>query len=154
MSDATFAVDNAVPILSNAIFMQNLFAMLAFNYAIYFTLPLIIVNEGSGYCRYNPQRVFICRQRKCNQLIDPPLSRRDADCVKTNPPVLSFPRKWVEDSTRRESSLCSQGMDPRFSLRDTPSARGDDTSVDFSRSLDAFGIRGGKMSSPPVPRLP
>ena len=42
MSDATFAVDNAVPILSNAIFMQNLFAMLAFNYAIYFTLPLII----------------------------------------------------------------------------------------------------------------
>jgi hypothetical protein len=45
-------------------------------------------------------------------------------------------------------------MDPRFSLRDTPSARGDDTSVDFSRSLDAFGIRGGKMSSPPVPRLP
>jgi len=41
MSDATFAVDNAVPILSNAIFMQNLFAMLPFNYAIYFTLPLI-----------------------------------------------------------------------------------------------------------------
>jgi hypothetical protein len=38
--------------------------------------------------------------------------------VKINPPVLSFPRKWIEDSTRRESSLCSQGMDPRFSPRD------------------------------------
>jgi hypothetical protein len=45
---------------------------------------------------------------------------------------LSFPRKWVEDSTRRESSLCSQGLDPRF--------RGDDTSVDFSHSLHPFGI--------------
>jgi hypothetical protein len=45
MSDATFAVDNAVPILSNAIFMQNLFAMLPFNYAIYFTLPLISQRE-------------------------------------------------------------------------------------------------------------
>jgi hypothetical protein len=49
MSDATFAVDNAVPILSNAIFMQNLFAMLAFNYAIYFTLPLITQSkQGLG----------------------------------------------------------------------------------------------------------
>jgi len=40
-------------------------------------------------------------------------------------------------------------MDPAFPKGHAFGGAGDDTSVDFSRSLDAFGIRGGKMSSPP-----
>ena len=56
------------------------------------------------------------------------------DCVKSNPPVLSFPRKW-------ESSLCSQGMDPRF--------RGDDTSVGFSHSLRYWEREGMPTVIPP-----
>jgi len=40
MSDATFAVDNAVPILSNAIFMPESVRYAGLNYAIYFTAPL------------------------------------------------------------------------------------------------------------------
>jgi len=59
MSDATFAVDNAVPILSNAIFMQNLFAMLAFNYAIYFTLPLITVGFVESFCVINIEETVV-----------------------------------------------------------------------------------------------
>jgi hypothetical protein len=68
------------------------------------------------------------------------LGPKESDCIKTNPPVLSFPRNWVEDSTRRESSLCSQGMDPRF--------RGDDTSVDFSHSLTSSEVGCKKTQMP------
>jgi hypothetical protein len=57
--------------------------------------------------------------------------RSHRDCVRTNTSGF-VSRKWVEDSTRRESNLCSQGLDPRFC--------GDDTSVDFSHSLHPFGI--------------